>query len=209
MELLRPVDNRGGALQVAVRSFTYWVGWHNISKGEYVAWAQGGERQTLSLTPGLYNYQLLKETLEGALPDFSLDIRKVDGVVTFTIPEGVKVLFSEGCSKLLGIKDEGWLEAGLYQGDEPVDFTGVKTLRVYLDQLSTTENVLDGAPSQLLAVFPARCEPFGTAETFNPRPEFKKLAAGTINELKVCVTDEHQQLIDNHGLPMSVTLEIK
>ena len=210
MQLLQSIDNLGGSRQVAVRSFTYWVGWHNIENGEWISWNQDGqEGKTLSLTPGLYSYQLLEDTLTDAFTDLFMDVGKADGVVTFIIPEGARVMFSEGCARLLGLKDEGWLGAGMYRGDEPVDFMPVKALHIYLDQLSTTENVMDGAPSQLLAVFLARCEPFGAAETFNPRPEFKKLAAGAISELKVRVTDEHHRLIDNHGLPMSVTLEIK
>ena len=84
-----------------------------------------------------------------------------------------------------------------------------KVLYTYLDQLSTTANIVDDKPSQLLAVFPAIGEPFGTATSVNPHPEFKRLEAGTITELNVRVTDEYQRQIENHGLPMSVTLEIQ
>ena len=42
-----------------------------------------------------------------------------------------------------------------------------------------------------------------------PHPEYKNLSDGTIHELKVRVTDSYQKLVDNHGLPIAVTLEIQ
>lgn len=206
--LLQPIDNRAGALQVAVRSFTYWVGWHNLGARDSVSWQEKGESRTLWFTSGLYSYQLFEDTVTSTFPDLYMDVGKGDGVVTFKVPNGVKLRLSTVCSKLLGIQDEGWLEAGLYRGDRPVDFAPVKSIHLYLGQLSTTLNVVDGAPSQLLGMFPAHCVPFGTAETLNPRPEFKRLAAGTITELDARVTDDKGQPIDNHNLPVTVTLEI-
>ena len=80
----------------------------------------------------------------------------------------------------------GWL----YRGDKPIGFMSHNMLYLYLDQLSTTENIVDDKPSQLLAVFRAMCELFGTATPINPYPDFKRLEAGTITELNVRVTDE-------------------
>ena len=40
-------------------------------------------------------------------------------------------------------------------GDIPVKLLVHKWLYIYLDQLSTTSNIVDGAPSTLLAIIPA------------------------------------------------------
>ena len=39
-------------------------------------------------------------------------------------------------------------------------------------------------------------------------PEFRKLQSGIIHELNVTIKDSNNNLINNHGLPMSVVFEI-
>ena len=39
-------------------------------------------------------------------------------------------------------------------------------------------------------------------------PEFKRLKNGAITELKLVVKDENNNVVYNHGLPMSCLLEI-
>ena len=39
-------------------------------------------------------------------------------------------------------------------------------------------------------------------------PEFKRLKNGAITELKLIVKDKKNNVVDNHGLPMSCVLEI-
>lgn len=118
-----------------------------------------------------------------------------------------EALLSENLTSLLGLKKR-WM-TDLHFGEGPINMTHEKSLYVHLNQLSTSENVVDGAPSTLLAVFPAPSDPFGTARNWNPRPEWKKLAAGTTGELKIRVTNERQALLDNNGQPISVVLEIR
>ena len=47
------------------------------------------------------------------------------------------------------------MREGKYEGDRPVKIIVHKWFYIYLDQLSTTSNLIDGAPSTLLAVVPA------------------------------------------------------
>ena len=53
---------------------------------------------------------------------------------------------------LLGL-DDGlhgvWLESGTYIGYRAIDFAGIKTLQIHLEQLNTTGNYVDG---ELLAL---------------------------------------------------------
>lgn len=207
VSLQQPIDNRKGSLEVAIRSFTFWIGWHNLKPGEFVSWRKNGETNTLSLSQGLYSFDLLADTLSGAEADLSLNVDHFSGRVNFTVPRDYEVLLSENLTSLLGLK-KGWM-TGLNFAEGPINMTPEKALYVHLDQLSTSENVVDGAPSTLLAVFPAPSDPFGTTRNWNPRPEWKKLAAGTTGELKIRVTDERQALLDNNGQPISVVLEIR
>lgn len=210
MALARYIDNRCGTKRVAIRSFTFWVGWHNLEPGEWISWRHGdGQTNTLDLVPGLYNFELLSEALVGPIPDLIITVDKATGVLSLSIPQSYQILLSEGLNRLLGLDDAGWL-TGSYLGDRPISFMPQDTLFVHLEQLSTSENLVDGSPSTLLGMFPAPNEPFGELKTFTPpHPEFKDLSNAIIDELKVRVTDSYQKLVDNHGLPIAVTLEIQ
>lgn len=209
--LQRYIDNRCGIKRIAIRSFTFWIGWHNLGAREWISWRhRDGQANTLDLVPGLYNFELLSEALAEPIPDLTIAVGKATGVLNLSVPQSYQILLSEGLKKLLGLDDAGWLTEGSYLGDRPISFMPQDSLFVHLDQLSTSANLSNGAPSTLLGVFPAPNESFGEAKTFTPpHPEYKNLSDGTIDELKVRVTDSYQKLVDNHGLPIAVTLEIQ
>ena len=78
------------------------------------------------------------------------------------------------------------------------------------DRLNTAENFYDGAPTSLLGIVPVSDKPFGSAVSLHfEHPHFKKLTNGTISELEIYVTDENNQMINNHDLPINIVLEIK
>ena len=82
-----------------------------------------------------------------------------------------------------------------------------KWLYIYLDQLSTTSNIVDGAPSTLLAIVPASATR-GIINITPSNPMFKKLAAGHIHQLNLRVFD-NDTVVLNHGKPMTAILEIR
>jgi len=55
------------------------------------------------------------------------------------------------------------------------------------------------APSRFGDIFTVRFE----------HPEFKRLTAGMINELKFTVRDDRGRVLDNHGQPFSIVVEIQ
>jgi len=110
------------------------------------------------------------------------------------------------------------LEAGTYKGDRLVDFTGTKTLHVHLDQINTSENRLNGAPTTLPCLVPAVSSGisiftpshFGDINTVRfELPEFKHLQAGTLSKLKITIEDDRGRVLDNQGQPISVVVEIQ
>ena len=64
-----------------------------------------------------------------------------------------KIKLSGEMRRILGIDEMGWI-TGVYVGDRPLEFNTPRLLHIYLDQLSTTSNLVDGAPSTLLVIIP-------------------------------------------------------
>jgi len=149
--------------------------------------------------------------------NISLSVDRHNGLILLILPCGWLVKFTDGLLNLMGL-DDGlngqWLEAETYNGDRLVDFTGTKTLYVHLDQINTSENRLNEAPTTLPAVssgtsiFVPSC--FGEINAVRfEHPQFKHPQAGMLNELKITIKDERGRVLDNHGQPISVVVEIQ
>ena len=161
---------------------------------------------------GFYGVERLQELIQESTNavDISLLVSKENCLINLTVGGNCEVLFTDGLLSLLGL-DDGlggeWLGVGIYTGDRPVNFVRSKLLRVHLEQVSTTDNALDGAPSTLLTTIGVECHAFGETVRIE-HAEFKRLQAGTISELKVSVRDDDTGLQVINHLPISVTLEI-
>ena len=214
------IDNRDGRLSIGLRSITFAAGWHNIEKGEKFSWKSHPRRgdlespeEYITIPPGLYGFDRLKEVLKGASsrPTHTLTACGENGLITLTVAPGWAILLSDGLPALLGL-DDGlggvWLDAGVYTGDRPVNFATQQMLWVHLEELNTSENIADGAPSTLLACIGLGQHAFGDINTARMEcPEFKRLRYGTISELKVSIRDAHGKL-SNQDLPIHVELEL-
>jgi len=96
---------------------------------------------------------------------------------------------------------------GLYTGERPINFTTREVLRVHLEDINTTENIADWSPSTLLASIWVGRHSFGDIHTVSvERPEYKRLRHGTVSEFKIAIRDNTGKLIDNHQLPVHLTL---
>ena len=218
------IDNRGGDLRIGLRTLTYIVGWYNIEDGESISWraAEEGSRiNNYSFVPGLYSFAHFRNIVRRLRSNISLTLDNRSGLIKLIIPGELVVKFTDGLLNLMGL-DDGlngqWLEAGTYDGDRPADFAGLKALYIHLDQISTTDNGLNGAPSLLLCLVPIVSNltnismplRFGDIDAVRfEHPELKRLRAGTINELKITVRDDRGRVLDNHGQTISVVVEIQ
>ena len=128
---------------------------------------------------------------------------------------GWEIKMTDGILKLLGLNDSLgglWLATGFYVGDRAVNFAQQqhKPLMIHLEQINTVGNCLDGVPSSLLSMVGARYSNFGDIETaYITQPEFKRLQSGIIYELDASIRDLNSKRIDNHSLPICITLEIR
>jgi len=219
VSLLQYIDNRAGNVRVGLRSVTYTVGWYNVGAGESISLRAAGDGRstTIEVPPGLYSLEILsklfKDGVNAGLEKIAISANMVNGLITLTIGTGWEILLTDGLLQLLGLEDGlggQWLDAGTYTGDRPVNFATMKTLRLHLEQLDTTHNAVDGGPSTLLAVIGLGRHAFGDISTIRiEHPEFKHLCAGTVGELKVVLRGDNGKILDNHGLPISVTLEFQ
>ena len=139
------------------------MGWDNVRSSEIFSWHYNdGLTNTLEVVTGLWTFNRLNDLIDN--PGIGLLVSKVNGLVTLLVLIGWKVQFTAGLLTLLGLDDSGWLDAGTYTGDRPVNFAPTKTLHVHLEQVNTTHNALDGAPSALLGAVGVRCHSFGEIE---------------------------------------------
>ena len=213
--LQRCIDNRDGRLAIGLRSITFAAGWYNIEKGEKFSWKNTGSavEESLTIPPGLYGFDRLREVLKGASssPTHTLTACGENGWITLKVAPGWAILLSDGLLALLGLDDglgEVWLDVGVYTGDRPVNFATRQMLWVHLEELNTSGNIADGAPSTLLACVGLGRHAFGDINTVRMEcPEFKRLRDRTISELKVSIRDAHGE-ISNQDLPIHVALEL-
>ena len=212
--LQKCIDNCNGDLRVGLRSITYCVGWFNIPSGESFSWGNDGSLiQTAEVSPGLYSWAQLRDLLKQIHNGITLEVSRVNGLITLKVNHGWAIRLTDGILTLLGL-DDGlsgkWLTAGNYSGDRPVNFTPTKMLYLHLEQINTTSSIVDGAPSSLLCMVGIKCHSFGDIHTVRfEHPEFKHLRAGTIHELEVKIRDDTGQILDNHDLSVSLVLEVR
>ena len=210
-----PSSNRDGHLYIGLKLITFTVGWYNIERGETFSWrSTGGPEETPNIPPGLYGFDRLKEVLEGASssPTHTLAVSRENGLITLTVAPERRILLSDGLLTLFGL-DNGlggvWLDAGVYSGDRPVNFATRQMLWVHLEEINAAENIVNGAPSTLLAGIGLGRHAFGDINTVRMEcPEYKRLRDGTVGELKVSIRDASGKAISNQDLPIHVTLAV-
>ena len=202
-QLQNYIDNRDNTKMIGFKSITYWVGWYNVTGKQYLAI----KNKKNVLEPGLYNFNDLRQIFSDE--DITLSANHTNGFVTLEIPPNKEIELSSGISSLLGLK-HGRLTAGRHTGHKMIDIAKTKELRVFLDQINTTNNFLDGEPSTLLGIVPVSNKPFGKVVSCRFEfPIFKKLINGCITELSVRITDQNNTVLDNHDLPIIIEVLIQ
>ena len=137
-----------------------------------------------------------------------MSVNETNGRVLLGTPSELKI--SKRLKSMLGFQVKGcFCPKQTYQGDRPLDFAVIKSLYVHLSDINESHNYLSGSPSDVLAVIPIENKSCGDIVTVRfEHPEFQRLKNGTITELKLVVKDEKNNVVDNHGLPLSCVFEI-
>ena len=219
------IDNTCGKLNVALKSFHYEVGYQNLDAHasfyfdpiipyedtlSYVDYIRDSRMIFTLWDGGLYTFEDISRFFMKSVPGVTLRLN-LYGLVEFYVPENLGIIrLDEQLRRLLGFNkkraDIGI--RGKYVGDVPVKLIVHKWLYIYLDQLSTTSNIVDGAPSTLLAIISA--SPIkGIINTTPPHPTYKKLEVGHIYQLNLRVLDENGTIVQNHDKSMTAVLDIR
>ena len=117
------------------------------------------------------------------------------------------IQFSSDLRRILGIDEKGWI-GGVYEGHGQVKIIAHKWFYIYLNQLSSSSNLVDGAPSTLLAIVPAAA---GGVVDINPYyPVYKKLEVGHLHQLNIRALDEGGMVVKKtRESPITAVLEIR
>ena len=197
------IDNRDSTKTIGLKSVTYWVGWYNVTGKQYLTI----KNKKTVLEPGLYNFNDLRHIFSDE--SVILSVNYTNGFVTLEIPPNKEIELSSGISSLLGFKHRRYT-AGKHTGHKMIDIAKTKELRIFLDQINTTTNFLDGEPSTLLGIVPVSNKPFGKVVSCRFEfPIFKKLINGCITELSVRITDQNNIVLDNNNLPIKIEVLIQ
>ena len=109
-----------------------------------------------------------------------------------------RLVLNRRLADLLGFNSQDTFEPGkTYTADEPRRLAVHREICVHLAEISTSENLLNGAPSTLLRSVPVKNERCGggRTETF-PALQYKRLASGTVSQLTLTVLDVNDKKLD-------------
>ena len=209
--LLQPViSNKDGGLHVALRGFNYEVGYHNIRETYAFVLNPTTRKYVTHIVPsGTYTLEQLTRYLSKNIPTFTIRITK-NGSAVINIEDDSVVSLNEDLREIFSI-DERLLQGGEeYVGSRPARLPiPHKWLYIYLDQLSTSFNFIDGAPSTLLEIVPASTDANSIVSINLHNPVYKKLQVGDIHQLNLRVLNERGDIVDNNQKPMTAVLEIR
>ena len=207
-----PIDNRGGEKSVAIREIFYSINWTNISEARGNNWIQipGDIRRTIK--DGYYNLCTLSETLFQPYGIKSkLDLATMRVTLTMAPGKGITKM-SELLAEQLGFKQGHFRTSennGVsYTARREIDLTVNRMLYIHLGQLSTSDNLLNGKPSQILRVIPASKASYCETENVSfTGLQFKKLECGYFESLNIEIRNakEHTVTVGN----LVIVLEIK
>ena len=214
IRLLETIDNTNRNLKIGLKSISGRVGWYNIDSelNWYYTYQGGDPSDAIKVSPGLYNFEELTEEFSSQIDGLEFEIDKKTGKIMMIIPQEYEIWFPDRVLEMFGLDDRGWLSAGDYEGDHSIEFAPHRIL-VYLKQLSTTGNILNGSESQLLGFIPIPNSDFGEYfSTIFEKPSFKSLQTTNIHELDLDFKIEWRSnatKLDNHEQPLNFELIIK
>ena len=225
------ICNKDGKLHVAIRSINYVVGYQKIHNSFNISYFiyNSSERvretavglQFVVIPRGLYTIKTLIQLINHRIPRIQLFLSK-NGIVTLTQKPGSglygegefgegefgEVEFDKTLANILGF-DDATIAQDIYVGTIPAKIYNHNLLYIYLDQLATSYNLVDGTPSTLLAVVPASTGEKSAICIDFACPIYKKLQVGDIHQLNLRVLNERGEIVDNNKKLFIAVLEIR
>ena len=165
-----PIDNRHGDEKVGLIHAYFVYSFYNVEKDEKIHLKNG---ETLPVKKGCYTKKDIEKVSSGKV--------KYDSLTGKSVIDPTINRFGPYMNKILGLSNGNYIDTLLSK----------KMFSFKINKLSTTDNILNGKPCDVLYTgYLNKDIPFGDIVYFEPKNvQYKKLAIGTINQLKVSLVD--------------------
>ena len=183
-----PIDNRNGNKKVGLIRAYFVYSFYNIEQDEKIHLKNG---ETLKVKRGCYTMKDIEKVSSGKV--------KYDSLTGKSVIDPTINRFGPYMNKILGISNGNYIDMLLSK----------KMFSFKINKLSTTDNILNSKPCNVLYTgYLCRDISFGDIVYFEPKNvQYKKLANGTIDQLKVSFIDgDGNEILSNFKI--SIVLHI-
>ena len=165
-----PIDNRNGNKKVGLIRAYFVYSFHNVKKDEKIHLKNG---KTLQVKKGCYTMKEIEKVSSGKV--------KYDSLTGKSVIDPTISRFGPYMNKILGISNGNYIDTLLSK----------KMFSFKINKLSTTDNILNSKPCDVLYTgYINKDISFGDIVYFEPKNvQYKKLANGTTDQLKVSLID--------------------
>ena len=183
-----PIDNRNGNKKVGLIRAYFLYSFYNVEKEEKIHLKNGSP---LLVKRGCYTKKDIEEVSSGKV--------KYDSLTGKSVIDPTISRFRPYMNKILGISNGNYIDTLLSK----------KMFSFKINKLSTTDNILNGKPCDVLYTgYLNKDISFGDIVYFEPKNvQYKKLAIGAINQMKVSLVDgDGNEILSNFKI--SIVLHI-
>ena len=183
-----PIDNRNGNKKIGLIRAYFIYSFYNVEQDEKIYLKNG---ETLKVKRGCYAMKDIEKVSSGKV--------KYDTLTGKSVIDPTISRFGPYMNKILGISNGNYIDMLLSK----------KMFSFNINKLSTTDNILDGKPCDVLYTgYLNKDISFGDIVYFEPtNVQYKKLVNGTINQLKISLVDrDGNEILSNFKI--SVVLHI-
>ena len=183
-----PIDNRNGNKKVGLIRAYFVYSFYNVEKDEKIHLKNGS---TLLVKRGCYTIKDIEKVSSGKV--------KYDSLTGKSVIDSTISRFEPYMNKILGISNGNYVDTLLSK----------KMFSFKINKLSTTDNVLNGKPCNVLYTgYLNKDISFGDIVYFEPKNvQYKKLVNGVIDQLKVLLIDgDGNEILSNFKI--SIVLHI-
>ena len=188
ISLDNPIDNRNGDKKVGLIRAYFVYSFYNVEKDEKIHLKNGS---TLLVKRGCYTIKDIEKVSSGKV--------KYDSLTGKSVIDSTISRFEPYMNKILGISNGNYVDTLLSK----------KMFSFKINKLSTTDNILNGKPSDALFTgYLNKDISFGDIVYFEPANiQYKKLVNGVIDQLKVSLVDgDGNEILSNFKI--SIVLNI-
>jgi len=183
------IDNNSGQLYIGLCEISYSAKLINISAKLYNN-KMRLDNEHREIPEGYYNFHTFANKIFKPL-NITAKLNHETLLVTLIIPTGKVLAMSINLATTLGFENNRFNE-GTYTGENPIKRVD---LYLHLNELNTTENLLNGTPSSVLEIIPT-----GRFSKEYTTPRFKQLSKGFFENLNLSIKNEIGELVQFNDL---------